>query len=334
MPHIAFPNHFIRTLKEAPRFVAGASLLVALLFLTGCHLFPKLDRAGNALMIQELKARLDAREAAGLLEPENASVVFVHRHGTSFGNSLILKGSDETGQPLSAQDMIAACLAMTNSRALPPVKRCLRETYASAEPLRYSHTGLAYKLPGREWQVRQSLRAGDSGVHFQWYGTLDDFVDVSLIAPRIEVLIPTKEMQQNLARVLLIDGAGSLLIDPDYNLVAGPFQTQEQMSNQFILEIVAAALQDPSLPISRANSQAYLADSDYQPTILTLRGLRSLGKFDALFSTLHYDQQPYARRYETGEIITVTSVRAFLQDQGLITDIFEVGLGSVDVQKR
>ena len=299
------------------------SLLFAL-FLAGCDLFPVRNEEQNAALYHSVLAQLNALERDGLLNPNTASIVLVSRHGTSFGGTITLAGEGAEGRAMNAEQMTQHCLTETRSQRTGAIKRCLRTRFRTDDELRYSHGGIAIKLPGRDWTVRQSLRDVNTGEHFQWYGTLESFVDIPLVKPRIELMVPDLDLQNRLASRLLIERAGNRIIDPDYNLVSQPFQTDEQMSNQFVLELVASALQSPGLSASRANAQAYLRAHGFRPSVILLGGIQTVTKLDSLFGTIDLSNQPYARRYEVGEMITVLSIRKFLQGLGRLSTIRDV----------
>ena len=305
------------------RFLFFGVLFAAL---AACDLFPTRDAAQNAILLSQLQDALDDLERQQYLDPETPSFVLINRYGTTFGASRTLEGQSESGTPLGAEDMLQACFAMGESRRLVDIKACLRQTFASDQQLRYSHAGIAFRLPGRGWSVRQSLRSSQTGEHFQWFGSLAEFVDIPLIEPRIELVVPTLELQDRMTQRILRESATTALIDPDYNLVAGAFQTEEQMSNQFVLELLASAMQPQELPVSRAHAQAYLAQAGYAPTVVLLGGLRSIAKWDALIPSVDLDAQPYARTYEIGEFISVLSVKQFLSAQGQVATRLEISL--------
>lgn len=299
--------------------------LILTLF-AGCELFPRRDATANARLYDAVIAELNALEAQGFIDPSNASVVLINRYGTSFGGTVVLEGQNPDGGYLDSVTMADQCIDERSSRNVGRVKRCLRQRFLSDDRLRYSHGGIAYKLPGRAWEVRQSLRSVETTVHFQWYGSLKQFVDIPLIDQRVELVVPDLALQTAMARDLLIENSGATLIDPVYNLVSKPFQTQEQMSNQFVLEIAAAAMQSPGLSNTRANAQAFLRENGYRPSIILLGGFQSLTRFDGIFPTIDLSALPYARRYEVGELITVLSVKQFLQRLGRVSAVREVSL--------
>ncbi len=296
------------------------------LAVTACDLFPRRDVAQNGILLSRLQDTLNDLEHQQYLNPETPSFVLINRYGTTFGGSRALEGQSESGTPLGARDMLRVCFKMTESKHVADVKACLRQTFPSSQQLRYSHAGIAFRLPGRGWSVRQSLRSGQTGEHFQWFGSLAEFVDIPLIKPRIELIVPTLDLQARLAQRILQESATTALIDPDYNLVAGAFQTQEQMSNQFVLELLASAMQPKDAPVSRAQAQSYLAQTGYAPTVVLLGGLRSIAKWDTLIPTVDLDSQSYARTYEVGEFISVLSVRQYLSAQGQLARRVEISL--------
>lgn len=302
------------------------TFLSLILLLTGCELFPTRNAERNAQLYQAVLVELRSLEAQGLIDPNTASAVLISRYGTSFGGTIALEGRDGTGRPMGAEAMTEACLNQTGSLVTGVIKRCLRQNYASADSLEYSHAGIAYRLPGKEWRVRQSLRAIETAVHFQWFGSLRQFIDIPLVEYRVEIIVPDLALQNRLAQGLLVDRAGERLIDPVYNLVSKPFQTEEQMSNQFVLELVASAMQGPSTPISRTNAQRFLRANGYSATVILLGGFQSLTKWDQFFGTIDLSDQPYAKRYEVGELITVLSARKFMQAMGRVRAVREVKL--------
>ena len=295
------------------------------LTLSACELFPQRDEEKNTALHLKLLEELETLEQQGHFDPQNVNVVLINRYGKSFGGTVVLESAEDSDWQ-SAEDMVNTCLTRINGRALGNIKRCLRSTYPSEDRLRYSHGGIAFKFPGRNWQVVQSLRSRETEIHFQWYGTLLEFVDIPLVDHRIELIVPDLELQNSIAKKMLVEQAGNTLIDPDYNLVAKPFQTQEQMSNQFVLEMVAVALQDPERPNTRINAQLYLREQGYRPSVILLGGFQTLTKWDQFFGTIDLSDQLYAREFEVGEMITILSIRQLLQKLGRVSIVQEVRL--------
>lgn len=299
---------------------------LVLIAFSGCDLFPQRNEEANGQLVSKLISELELLESRGLFKKDAVNFAIINRYGTSYGGSRALEGFNTDGSSISLDEMVEHCINSTGTTEETSVIPCLRESYIAAEQPRFSHAGILYKIPGQDWSVRQSLRSTKTGKHFQWFGSLEQFVDIPLIERRIEVLIPTHEIQSRMSRAILIEGAGSDLIDPDYNLVAKPFQTEEQMSNQFVLEIMASVLQPLGQPISRENAQAYLAEKNYRPSIILLGGVRSFAKWDNLIPTMNLKDQPLVRKYEIGEFISVMSVRKFLESEGVVAGKIEASL--------
>ena len=301
------------------------TLALCLLLMTGCDLFPQHRVDKTQALYRATLAELDALERQGFLNPNAVSLVFIARYGTSFGRAAILEGRDgATNTPLAAQTMVQYCIEQRQTEQPAKIKACLRALFLRDEDLRYSHGGIAYKIPGQQWYVHQSLRSKVDQQHFQWFGTLQQFIDIALVEHRIQLIVPDTDLQRHLVQKLLVEHAGDDLITPNYNLVAGPFQTHEQMSNQFILEILGAALQPPAWQNTRKNAQGYLRSRGFRPTVILLGGIQSLAKWDQIFPTIDLSQQPYARKYEIGEMITVRSIRQFLLKTGRVSAVREI----------
>ena len=98
------------------------------------------------------------------------------------------------------------------------------------------------------------------------------------------------------------------------------------MSNQFVLELIAIAMQPADMPINRANAQAKLRELGYEPTVVQLGGLQTFTKYDNLFGTIDLSEQPYTRRYEVAELITVLSLRKFMDRTGRVQAVLNVEL--------
>ena len=64
---------------------------------------------------------------------------------------------------------------------------------------------------------------------------------------------------------------------PKYNLVAYPFSTLYQNSNQWALELMASAMAEEGDVISRQEAQRWLQGAGYEPTLLRIPATTRLG---------------------------------------------------------
>lgn len=176
--------------------------------------------------------------------------------------------------------------------------------------LRYSHIGLAYKLP-EGWRVMHKLNGcgtNTSNIYVQGLGEffLDDpwRYEAVWVAPRPDV-------QQRLQALLANESKASALHEPAYNLVSYVWGTKYQQSNQWAIETLAMAM-DPSIT-TRPQAQSWLQSKQYQPTALTIRAMSRLGG-RVSSANVAFDDHPDAKRFSDRiETVTADSVFEWLQ---------------------
>lgn len=176
--------------------------------------------------------------------------------------------------------------------------------------LRYSHLGFALKQTDGRWLISHQLnRCGtaESGIYRE--GLANFFLD-DMYAYEALLLIPAKANQLKLQKHL--EGKQLLrFYEPHYNMLAYPFSTRYQNSNQWVLETYAGAMSDAIS--NRAQAQAWLQASAYQAEILTLSAMTRLGA--RMFkANIAFDDQVFEQRM-SGKISTVSveSVWRYLQ---------------------
>jgi hypothetical protein len=105
------------------------------------------------------------------------------------------------------------------------------------------------------------------------------------------------------------------LHEPSYSMVAYPWSTRYQQSNQWALETLALA-QDGRTS-SREQAQAWLRWQGYEPTTLHLSAMTRLG---ARLTSAHiaFDDHPDGKRFSGRiETVTVDSVFDWLDRQAM-----------------
>ena len=173
----------------------------------------------------------------------------------------------------------------------------------SAYKLRYSHMAYVWRdHPKGRWLVVHELNecgTARSGLYDE--GLANFFLD-DMFAFETRILIPGAASQQRIV-AMLATRAPQRLHSANYNMLAYPFATTYQNSNQWLLETYAAGASD--LPVGeRAQAQAWLKLAGYQPITLHLSAMTRLGA--RLFrANVAFDDQPFDRRME-GDIDTVT----------------------------
>lgn len=186
-----------------------------------------------------------------------------------------------------------------------------------AHGLRYSHLGLAYK-DGDGWRVLHKLNAcGTERAAIYRQGVGDFFLDTphEYVAG---VVVPDVALQERLWPLLKDARSRTHLHTRAYNMVAYPWATRYQQSNQWAIEFVASAM--GSDVIDRTSAQRWLRATGYQPTELHLPMFTRLGARMTM-ANVSFDDHPGELRF-SGRIRTVTvdSVFAWLQRSGLARD--------------
>jgi hypothetical protein len=168
--------------------------------------------------------------------------------------------------------------------------------------LRYSHMAYVWRdHPQGRWSVVHELNeCGTAESHLFNEGLANFFQDLHAYEARI--VVPSPEVQQRLT-AMLASKTPLRMHSPHYNMLAYPFATTYQNSNQWLLESWAAAM-SPFPVTERAQAQAWLKLANYQPITLDIPTMTRLG--GRMFrANVAFDDQPFDRRM-AGHIDTVT----------------------------
>ena len=169
--------------------------------------------------------------------------------------------------------------------------------------LRWSHLGLAYKdTAAGAWRVLHKLNhcGSDRAALFR-QGLGEFFLDHPHRYEAAFVALKPA-LQQALLPVLMDNARAQALDERRYSMVAYAFGTTYQQSNQWVLEMLAAAAA-PGIGSRRA-AQDWLRAQGYQPTDLRLSAMTRLGG-RLTQANIAFDDHPGARRFG-GHIDTVT----------------------------
>jgi hypothetical protein len=190
--------------------------------------------------------------------------------------------------------------------------------------LRYSHLGFAWRdHPKGPWRVVHQLnQCGTASSDIYDEGLGNFFLD-DLWRMEATVLIPGAATQRRLASLLV--GRGHLEFhDGRYNMVAYPFATRYQNSNQWALEVLAAA-ESRDVPVkSREQAQQWLKLAGYQPSELKIDALTRLGG-RLTRANIAFDDHPGELRWSDRiRTVTVDSVFRFVESREPEAKRFEV----------
>lgn len=184
--------------------------------------------------------------------------------------------------------------------------------------LRWSHLGWAYKSPEGPWRVLHKLNTCGTAVGSIYRQGLGEFFLDDLWRHEAVWLVPTQTLQQPLY-TLLTDPQRSLrLHERRYNMVAYPWSTAYQQSNQWGIETLAMAA-EPGVT-TRAQAQAWLGFKGYQPSTLRIGPMKRLGA-GSTTAHIRFDDHPNAKRFaDRIETVTVDSVIEWLSRTGLASE--------------
>lgn len=180
--------------------------------------------------------------------------------------------------------------------------------------LRYSHLGFAYR-EGKLWRVVHKLnQCGTANGSIYRQGLAEFFLD-DLYQYEAAVVVPTPEVQQKLLPTLRDNARVAQLNTKAYNMVAYPWSSTYQQSNQWALETLAMT-QDPAAA-TRERAQAWLKLQGYTPTTLHISAFKRLGA-RATAANIAFDDHPNEKRFSDRiETVTVDSVFSWLNRSGL-----------------
>lgn len=190
--------------------------------------------------------------------------------------------------------------------------------------LRFSHLGVAYKDVDGKWLVLHKLNAcgtNDASIYRQGLGEF--FLD-DLFRYQAAWIVPNSEVQTQLYTRINDSRMATAMHHKPYNMLAYPWSTKYQQSNQWAIETLATAM-DSSIT-SRAQAQAWLQLKRYQPTTLKLGPLTRLGG-RATAANIAFDDHPNEKRFaDQIDTTTVDSVMRWLTQSGLGGALQEVTL--------
>ena len=169
----------------------------------------------------------------------------------------------------------------------------------------------ARRLPRGTWRIAHKLnQCGTAEAAVFRQGLAEFFLDTPF---RYEAayVVPRPEVQAALLQVLTDDHRLVQWHTPAYSVVAYPWSTRYQQSNQWALETLAGSL-DPAAS-TRERAQAWLQLHDYQPTVLHIDALTRLGG-RMTRANVAFDDHPNAKRFSDHiETVTVESMFAWMQ---------------------
>ena len=181
---------------------------------------------------------------------------------------------------------------------------------------RYTHMGMAVRDHVRQrWLVLHLFNPcgkAESEISVQ---ALEQFFEVDLFAFEALALTPSYALQVLLRDVFMNPATTRLLHKPAYNMIAHPFNTRFQNSNQWILEMSALALDRSGSVKDRVSAQAWLVAAGFEPGTIRISNLRRSGArlFSPHVSFADHTQEEFEQQLY--KVVTVDAIASFLKAQ-------------------
>ncbi len=185
--------------------------------------------------------------------------------------------------------------------------------------LRHSHLAFLVRGDGGEWEVVHLLNRCKSGDSRLYREGLANLLGESSLTTDLRVGIPVPALRAALKQLLAPPAeAARALHQPRYSMLAWPGGSDYQNSNQWILEVTAAAMalaDDGQVPGDRDAARDWLQQRAFQPSRLHIGIGKRLGaRFfaDNVAVTDHPASERLSGNYS---VVTVESVFDFLHGQ-------------------
>lgn len=172
----------------------------------------------------------------------------------------------------------------------------------------WSHMAFAYReAAGEPWRVAHKLNHCGTATAAVYRQGLGDFFADRMFRYESAFVVLSADAQAKLLPVLRDNSSLSRWHTEAYSMVAYPWSSRYQQSNQWVLETLAGAM-EPAVT-TRQQAQAWLQMRGYVPATLHLGAFERLGARISS-ANIAFDDHPDALRY-AGRIETVTVDSAF-----------------------
>lgn len=244
--------------------------------------------------------------------------------------------SAQAGQPCEAKSMTlmemerGLELAVNTAQAMDRQKVKVAIIARAGQNLRqwgqrYSHIGLVYRaesmhkdgVPGKPgaWRVVHKLNeCGSEKAHLYRQGLADFFSD-GLYEWEAAIVPLAPELADKVLATLNGKSSIQRMHERAYNMLAYPWSTRYQQSNQWVIETLASSA-EPTIR-QRSQAQAWLKFKGFQPDRLQISAFKRLGA-RVTRANVAFDDHPNALRFSSRiDTTTADSVLRWLRNSQL-----------------
>ena len=179
--------------------------------------------------------------------------------------------------------------------------------------LRFSHAGIIWRdSPQGKWIFTHELNQCGTANSALFNEGLANFFFDDMFAWEALIIVPSPSLQVSLTERLKNSARLKTIHEPHYNMVAYPFSSKYQNSNQWAIEVIADAKMNEAVP-NRKAIQTWLKQQHYQPSVLRIPALQRLG--GRIFkANIAFDDHPNEDRF-SGKVavVSVDSLQSFIQ---------------------
>ncbi len=280
---------------------------------------------------------------------KDLKVILVSRAGQNFDELQVLKDVDQRGRVLTPQriaELAEAEVPYNSERGTRDNYQVFQEAvkrFADPKrPMKYSHMGilLRHHPAGRNengqqefWWFRHQLRPcvdesqKKEGLDYNkpllWDEGMGRFFSDDPHELRAQFVVLKPEIQDRVEALVMNTRSAMAFNGEYYNAVSSWKNTKEQNSNQWVLEVLAAALKPLGEVKNRSQAQQLLKATNYRPTTIAFWGKQRLALLPGAGLLVPYvkirsSEQPYAHMYQIGEVISTMSIVEYLGRQGVM----------------
>ena len=181
--------------------------------------------------------------------------------------------------------------------------------------LRYSHLGFGYRTNEGQWLIAHKLNTCSTADASLYRHGLGEFFMDDLFRYEGAWIVPNPDVQEKLYKVLLDKDRTTKLNIRPYNMVSYVWGTKYQQSNQWVLETIAAAMDDNVR--TREQAHSWIKQKGYVPTTLVIGPLTRLGGRVGS-ANIAFDDHPSEKRFSDQiQTVTVDSMFEWMPRAGL-----------------
>lgn len=270
-------------------------------------------------------------------------IAIIGRSGTDLGKFQVLKDVNSSGQLMNIGQLVSQIHAESDQMSSSVEGgqtgqinyQVLRSYFEKNEKMDFSHVAIAMKNHSKSdknfhWEVMHLLWTCDKDParnvlegdrSYIWEEGMGAVFADDMKRYRAQILVPKQNIQERIESILLKEKTGANWHNKKYNAAALADDLDQQNSNQWVLEVLAAALKPAGAVQDRAQAQQVLAETQFLPTKVSPTGLYSLITLpfagNLLPGTVCMKRQKYFSQ-GFGEIISVLSIEKYMRRNQLL----------------